>query len=254
MLGSLRWICAYYCWMNVSAAVVCGEHLRRMKSVLSDPPTDEGGRQISVSLRLLLCDSLVERAWREVGIVPPMIRYPCIRNHVERHQGKSRVYMFAGPGPDSVLLNRFVLFGELDPPRNDAEIKRMILGAEATPNTGRMKKFCQAWCCMLDGFPIRRETLVRFISNSMGGAHHGLKSDTKKKGTKAEEEAALVAFVQNGVVGGPMTGGDFIFEETGVNALYHELYAAAEIMLNEPTIGEQLLECRHVRDGWPPRV
>lgn len=240
--------------MAISASIVCGEKLRQLKRILDDRPSDEGGRELSGALRLLLCDGkpLISRAWEEQQMLPPNMSYPCIKDLVSKYKTRDGVFLFTGAGPGSQLgIHMLLLFTKIKitQPLSDDEIRQLLTKNDAPMYRGKLSRFIDAPCCILGGIPVKRSSLIRFVANHMGGVHHGQSVDKAKA-----EYVAMDNLLKSGIPDGPVPGSQMVFGDSGVNAIYYEIYATADILVREAAIGGTFLTIKQERTGWPPSV
>ncbi|MEL7473200.1 MAG: hypothetical protein AAGK04_07775 [Planctomycetota bacterium] len=232
--------------MSISAAIACSEHIRKMQGVLDGGISNEGGRALSASLRLLITESLLRRAWREVSPGNVSIRYPDISRYVRDYAGRGGVYAFARAIDESQLPLGTMLFGRLPKPRNDDGI-RAYLEPEPIFQKGSPESFAKAVCCILDGVPIRRESLIKYVANHAGGIHHG---KPIKEGLR--EYIALDDLIRNGVKGGLIPGANPLVGDVGCHHIYYEVFTSADAVLRSPRVLEKLSGHVDQVDGWPP--
>lgn len=209
--------------------------------------SNEAGRALSVLLRLLVADKLLEAGWREVAALGPTIRFPDISRFVERYEGSRSVYLFAGSGDGSNLPLGMMLFGRIPPPKSDDEIRDLLM-QQPDMYVGTLKRFLLSDCCIIDGVPIRRESLIRYIANHAGGAHLGSKPVDPNK----PEYVALSELEANGLRGGPIPGSRLLIGDEGIDAIYYEVIAMADIIVRCNDIAEKLMHCVDTPTGWPP--
>lgn len=145
-------------------------------------PPDDVLRRGSVTLRLLLVDQLLQRAWRHHGfagqpwVAATVIDVPAaLARLAPRHVVHASAHFVIEEGPGTVMRegdDRFVI------PVNRQQL--------------RLQDYTEGAALLVDRHVVRRREIIKYFANRLGGAHLALGSRTRKKEDELMERIAEV--------------------------------------------------------------
>lgn len=175
-------------------------HLRAIARWSVAKTSEHELRVASGSLRLLLCQEGVQRAWKATGLGGPvMVSAMCIDTY------RPDAVVFCGGGD--------VLPGMTFSTAHNATLKQKTLN---------LTDYINRPCAILGGVKISTWELVMFVANNLGGSHY----DPQGKSSKVKAAYEALRRFETG-----NTPGLFISAVNGVNQTHHELLSISQTIL-----------------------
>lgn len=177
---------------------------------------DDTLRRGSVTLRMLLLDGLLQRAWNEVGRKgEPTIIAPDLEAVLALRARSDIRHALAGGGAYEGLQARLALLERgstpTDPPFGRGE---RYFG---------LRKFVNSCGLVLEWRRVRRREIISYVANKLGGAHLELNRSPGSIYSHLDQHAGS-------------------FDVHGKNAIYFELLSIGQLVSEAPDIGALLEE------------
>jgi hypothetical protein len=204
---------------DVSLITNVKAHLKRLEAV-STFNVDEADLAVaSASLRFLLVDDWLVRAWKASGFRGPItLRRWCIT---------------AIKGDDAVA---YCGGGDLLPGQSACH------NAEIAERSLNLRDFCHRPCIQVGSTKVSTVQLIQYVSNTRGGTHFDPEGVSKKSQKPAFN---LLRQLEAGELGGPP------IVVNSRNLLHHELLSIAQAVLRSPQVAQLRAWHRQSRDAGP---
>ena len=202
---------------------VVASDLRYLREKWDHSIDDTSLRISSPILRRLLVEQQLQRAWKVAGFTQePQITVSSLSAILAAFP-QERIFLAAAGGArvgKVEVTSFFGVVGELD-----LSIVEKFKSSGAPPKeTVGLRAFIEAPCIIVQGAPVSRRLLVKYVANKLGGAHHD-----SSRGTTPEERvfAALDTTLDH-------------VEIAGKNAVYFELLGAGQAVAESEDVGRFL--------------
>jgi hypothetical protein len=162
---------------------VVTEDLGYLRREWSQDVDDASLRISSPILRRLLVEGLLQRAWRDLGLdKQPIIRSPSLEVKLRLIPINRVAFAQAGGAKhQEIVVTTVIEFdGYLSP---EQAVEAFGSHQDAPDRDFSLRGFVEGTCLVVEGTQISRHTLVKYISNKLGGVH----LDTARDLTKDEE-------------------------------------------------------------------
>jgi hypothetical protein len=157
------------------------EDLEHLRDDWLQNPKNDAIRRGSVTLRLLLADGVLQRAWKEVGFErQPTIVAPRLERVIEKHGAVIR-FASAGGATDQGMTIAGALSSTAPVPPKDSFL-------EAYPF--KLNEFIESASFVIHGDILNRREVVKYFAHIEGGAHLRLSARVRK------DEEALVRAIE----------------------------------------------------------
>lgn len=147
---------------------------------------DDALRRASPVLRRLLVDGDLQRAWRLAGFEKqPMVTSMSLEPSIAGVD-PSRVLLasIGGAKANGVIVGGVLMFNYA---LSEAELKARAGYGPPVESTLPLRAYAEAPCVMTGGRLISRHTVIKYVANKLGGAHHD-----KKRGNDKDELAFVL--------------------------------------------------------------
>ncbi len=141
--------------------------------------SDASLRRSSTVLRRLIVDRHLGNAWRDIGFSKePLITAPKLEKILEGIAPDLVSFASAGGARhQDVKLSGFFKLKFAPTPEMGTELNRRM--AETEAHRFSLSEFSKSLCLVVEGTPVSRSELIKYVTNKLGGAHFDPKRDSK---------------------------------------------------------------------------
>lgn len=153
--------------------------LRHIHKEWATGADDDALRRGSPMLRRLLVDGELQRAWRAAGMPKqPQIKAVCLDHALQGVQLKDVVFASAGGALHDGMALAGALMRDIAVPQEELKARHA-----RGPNhrTFKLLDFVEAPCVCVRDHKVSRRTVIKYVTNKLGGAHHDAKRGNDKE-------------------------------------------------------------------------